>query len=157
MAGQGGFWEGDVTNKDGVTFEVEVNSSPITGAVRIPIADTDTPVSIARNLATEWNARQPIEDVRAVAVENEPQTDFLLEGQLGEGEHHITSMAATFDDKNRETMCHVNDFVYSARNPRLKVTRVDVSCLTMKAASMPQEQVVASAKQTQPLPEKDLV
>ena len=156
--GEGAFWDGDVTNKDGVTYEVEVTSSPITGAVRIPIAATDTPFSIARNIAAEWNVRQPIEDVVAVADETEPLTAFFLTGQWEEEEHHITSMAATFDGKSRETMCHVNDFVESAKNPRLTVTRVDVGCTTvMKAASMPQEQVAASAKKTQSLPEKTVV
>ena len=152
--GEGTYWEGDVTNKDGVTYEVEVSSFPVTGAVRIQIAARDTPVTIARKLAEEWNARQPIEDVRAVAAQNEPRTDFLLEGQLAEEEHHITLMAATFDDKPRATMCKVNDFVESCKNPGLKVTWVDVSSIVMKSASMPQEQVVASAKQTHPLPEK---
>jgi hypothetical protein len=152
--GEGTFWEGDVTNKDGVTFEVTVTSSPVTGAVRIEILADDTAATIARKLREEWNARQPIEDVRAVPTQNESQTDFSLEGQWQEGEHHITMMAATFDGKPRATMSRVNDFVKSSKNPGLKVTWVKVSSIVMKEASMPQEQVAASAKKTQPLPEK---
>ena len=118
--GEGTYWEGDVENEDGVTIEVTV-SSPATGAVRVEIADDDTPESIARKLSEEWNSRKPIEDV--VAVVEDSITAFFLIGDLAAQEASITSMAATFDGQGREVMANLDDWVNSYKNPTLTVTR----------------------------------
>lgn len=127
--GEGANWEGTVDVIDGVIFELQAESSPTVGVVRIPIADTDTPIEIAKNLATEWNARKPIEDVIAYWQTGSTLTAFFLTGALANEPHTITKMAATFDGKPRKEMQHKGDSVTSSKNGNtgLSVRRVSIS------------------------------
>lgn len=121
--GEGANWEGDVANKDAVDYAVQVSSFPAAGIVRVEIARNDNPASIARKLAEEWNIRQPLRDVFAIA--DGSLTAFLLTGELADGKHAITEMAATFDGKPREVV-NSNETVSSHYNPNLAVRRVSV-------------------------------
>jgi len=95
-------WDGNVTNADAANCEVTVSSFPATGIVRIEIGKNDTPATIADRMAKEWNLRQPIENVVAVASPGQSLTGFFLQGPLADGKHAFVQMAVTFDAKTRE-------------------------------------------------------
>jgi hypothetical protein len=126
--GEGANWEGTthIIAGDGVTFEVHVASTPMIGAVRVRFEIKDTPADIATNLAKEWNERQPIKNVFAVAEPGSGLTAFFLTGPLADGTHEIKSMAATFDGQPREEMPQVGGSVSSFLNSGVSVTRTAI-------------------------------
>ena len=126
--GEGANWEGSqqIIVSDGVTFDVTIESKPTTGAARIKIFEGDNPALIATRLANEWNERQPIKDVLAVAEPASGLTAFVLMGPLADGTHQITSMAATFDGQPRQEMVQIGRSVTSFLNTGLSVTRTGI-------------------------------
>jgi|GEM_PF-2368483 len=147
--GEGANWEGvgNIAVSDGVTFEMDVESEPTIGSVRVRLDIGDSPAIIAKKLADEWNERQPIKDVFAVAEINSGLTSFFLTGPLADGKHEIKWMAATFDGKPREEMLAVGDFVSSFLNSNFKVTRtaIEVSSVAGTVMNMQANQIRGGA------------
>ena len=111
---EGAYWEtkpGEASSSSSrsgpVNFEVTVRGSEIIGVVQIQINQDDRFSEIADRLATEWNARKPI-DLHAEA--HGPLTAFFLEGELAKRDkkgnhlHFFERMAVTFPDEPRSVL-----------------------------------------------------